>query len=323
MVPPQLPRNERHVFSKAHTGPIHVARFNSFGKYILSGGQDRLVKLWNAKTGPSPDGSPIQTYSAHSREVLALDISADNSRFVSGGSDKAVFIWDVATGTVLRRFSAHVGKINDVRFAGLHPDGSVVVAGGFDAAVRFYDLRAHGAWKPVMELKEAKDAIMCISVSGDAVCSGSVDGCVRTYDLREGQLRTDVIDHPVVSLSLSTNNASILASTLDSTHRLLDMSDGSLLQSFAGHGNTAYRCHSSFAASEAVVISGDEGGRLCAWDVLSGKQTPIGAVPLNGGAAHKAHAKAVLWTEESPAQGDVDVLTASADGVLKVWSSQS
>lgn len=189
-----LPQVEKHVFAKAHVGPIHVARWNSLGKYILTGGQDRQIKLWNGKNGPAEDGKPIKSYSAHSHEVLAIDISKDNSRFASGGNDKAVFLWDVASGTILRRFNAHAGKINDVRIGGTHSDGSVLVTGGFDAVVRVYDLRAQGAWKPIMEMKEAKDAIMALAVTDSVICSGSIDGVVRTYDMRAGELKSDVID---------------------------------------------------------------------------------------------------------------------------------
>lgn len=193
--PPKLPTFEVHSL-KAHTGPVHVVRFNTLGRYILSGGADRQIQLWNAQSG----GQSIKSYAAHGYEVLALDISPDNSRFSSAGGDKNVFLWDVGTGSVIRRFSGHQGRINDVRFGGAGGEGSVLVAAGFDATVRFYDVRAQGAWKPIMELKEAKDAVMCIAVSKDAVHTGSVDGYARTYDLRMGELRADFVDRELSEL---------------------------------------------------------------------------------------------------------------------------
>lgn len=97
----------------------------------------------------------------------------------------------------------------------------------------------------------------------------------------------------------------------------MDMTDGSLLQSFRGHTNQSYRCHSVLAQNEAAVLSGDEEGRICAWDMLNGQQ-----ISVAGGSSGKAqHQKSVLWVEESPVQGDHDVLSAGADGVLKVWSA--
>ncbi len=169
----KLPTSLSCTFQNAHKGPVNVARYNSTGRYLLTGGSDRTVRLWNA----SSSGEPVKTYTEHNYEVLALDVSRDNSRFVSGGADKNVFVWDVASGTVVRRFGGFMGKVNDVRFGGKDADGSVVVVGGFDGVLRVFDLRAQGAWRPIMEMKEAKDAITSIVVRDDTIYSGSVDGC--------------------------------------------------------------------------------------------------------------------------------------------------
>ncbi len=95
-----------------------------------------------------------------------------------------------------RRFDGHVGKVNDVRFGGKDDDGSVVVVGGFDGVVRVFDLRAQGAWRPIMELKDAKDAITSLSVSQDKIYSGSVDGVLRCYDLRADNCDPIPCQHP-------------------------------------------------------------------------------------------------------------------------------
>lgn len=180
---------------KAHTGTCHVARYDANGRYILTGGADRTVKLWSANGGNGGgNGAPIKTYtSGHSYEILAIDVTLDNSRFASAGGDKNVVLWDVASSSILRRFSAHEGRINDVRFAA---EGNVLVTGGFDATLRMYDLRAQGAWRPIMESKEASDAIQAVAVgAGDnaVIRTGSVDGVLRTYDVRQGQVTQDTI----------------------------------------------------------------------------------------------------------------------------------
>ena len=121
---------------RAHVGAVHVARYNVGGRYLLTGGADQQVCLWNARSAPGDEldnkgRSPcIQRYSAHSYEVQCLDIAPDNARFASGGADRAVLLWDVGTGHVLRRFSAHYGRIHDVRFAGARDEGSVLLTAG-------------------------------------------------------------------------------------------------------------------------------------------------------------------------------------------------
>lgn len=292
-----------------HVGPVNVARYNSAGAYVLSGGSDRVVKLWNSKSGLS-----VQTYSGHSHEIHAVDVSADSGRFASGGSDKAVFVWDVTSGSIVRRVSEHTGKINDVRFAGA--GDSVLATAGFDATVRLYDLRAHGAWRPIMALREAKDAVMALALTPDTIYSASVDGRIRAYDLRQGQLRTDLIDVPISSVQPSRTGSSILVASLDNTVRLLDSQSGTALQTFSGHKHVSYRCRASFSQQEDAVILGDETGHLHAWDVISAEPRLIGRHQ------EKAHNKAILWTEVNPDPNTHnELLTASADGSICIWDS--
>lgn len=176
-----------------HKGPVHVARLNSLGRYVLTGGADRQIHLFNASSATTP--SAIKSYSSHSGAVLTLSIASDNGNFVSGGEDRNVLQWDVASGSVLRRFSAHTGTIHVAAYCGAQASpNDVVLTGGYDGMLRFYDMRARGAWKPIMESKDARDAILCAATRDACVWTGSVDGVVRTYDMRAGQLREDTVD---------------------------------------------------------------------------------------------------------------------------------
>ena len=59
-----------HTTLGAHKGPVHVARYaKGSAKYVLTGGQDRTVRLWNPNSG-----TEIKTYAAHGYEVLSLTV---------------------------------------------------------------------------------------------------------------------------------------------------------------------------------------------------------------------------------------------------------
>ncbi len=65
--PRALPRT-LHTTLANHKGPVHVARYaKGTAKYVLTGGQDRTVRLWNPRIG-----TEIKVYSAHGYEVLAV-----------------------------------------------------------------------------------------------------------------------------------------------------------------------------------------------------------------------------------------------------------
>jgi WD40 repeat protein len=68
--PEAVPRH-LHTTLSGHKGPVNVARYaKGAGKYILTGGQDRTVKLWNANLG-----SEIKTFATHGYEVLSVSVS--------------------------------------------------------------------------------------------------------------------------------------------------------------------------------------------------------------------------------------------------------
>ncbi|GAB7351006.1 hypothetical protein MBLNU459_g1498t1 [Dothideomycetes sp. NU459] len=234
------------------------------GQYILTGSTDRSIRLYNPHTS-----ALIQSYSAHGYEVLDLAVADANDRFISVGGDKTVFLWDVATAQTLRRWSGHAGRVNACAFGG--EGDSVVLSGSFDSTVKIWDTKQRSE-RPIMTLAEAKDSISAIAVAGAEVMTGSVDGRVRCYDLRMGCLDQDVIGFPVTSLAVAKANDSYLVSTLDSTLRLMDKTNGKLLQAFRDQdfANATYRIRSTLAAADSLVISGTEDGAIYVWDLLSG-----------------------------------------------------
>ncbi|KAJ7346759.1 nuclear mRNA splicing protein [Mycena albidolilacea] len=300
--PEPLPR-QLHTTLSAHKGPVNVARYaKGAAKYILTGGQDRTVKLWNANLG-----TEVKTFAAHGYEVLSISVSHDNAQFASSGGDRSVFVWDVGTAVTTRRLAGHMGKIHVVEF---NEDASVLASGSFDSTVRLWDLRAQNR-QAIQVLEEARDAVQTLHVGSTYITTGSLDGHVRTYDLRKGELRSDYMGYPVTAVVPTQDSQTLLVTTVDSHIRLMDMTNGKLLNDFTGHTNTEYRCRACFGHGEATVVCGDEKATVWAWDLLDAK-------PLQPNPPPKVHNKVITWTEHHPIEKG-EMLTASADGTVKVW----
>ncbi|KAF5393221.1 hypothetical protein D9757_000702 [Collybiopsis confluens] len=292
-----------HATLNGHKGPVNVARYaKGSAKYIITGGQDRSVRLWNASLG-----TEIKAFNAHGYEVLSISVAHDNAKFASSGGDRSVFVWDVTTGMTTRRLAGHMGKIHAVEF---NEDASVLASGSFDSTVRLWDLRAQSR-APIQILDEARDAIQTIHIDSTTILTGSVDGYVRTYDLRKGELRSDYVGHPVTSIVPTKDSQTILITTLDSHIRLMDMSNGKMLNDFSGHANSSYKCRACFGHGEANIICGDENGMIWAWDLLDAKLLQPNPPP-------KVHNKVITWTEYHPLEAS-EMITSSADGTCKVW----
>lgn len=186
------------------------------------------------------------------------------------GGDKTVFLWDVSTAQTLRRFNGHAGRVNACAFGG--EGDSVAVSGSFDGSIKCWDLRSRSD-KAISTFAEAKDTVSSVAVVGGEVFAGSVDGRVRVYDLRTGCVDVDVLAASVTSVVPSADGESYLASTLDSSLRLMDRKTGKCLQTFQhqDYRNETYRVRSMLAMGDAFAISGGEDGSVFMWDVLSGE----------------------------------------------------
>ena len=59
-----------HMTLDGHRGPVHVARYaKGSAKYVLTGGQDRSVRLWNPASGLE-----IKAFTGHGYEVLSITV---------------------------------------------------------------------------------------------------------------------------------------------------------------------------------------------------------------------------------------------------------
>jgi mitogen-activated protein kinase organizer 1 len=110
----------------------------------------------------------------------------------------------------------------------------------------------------------------------------------------------------------------------------MDTTTGKMLNSFSGHDNGVYRCRACFGHVEATVVCGVESGAVWAWDLLDVGFNPLSllifpaltvfaqAKLMQPNPPPKVHEKVITWTEHHPTESG-EMLTASADGTVKVW----
>eukprot|EP00697_Spironema_sp_BW2_P016637 gnl/Spiro4/8002_TR4205_c0_g1_i1.p1 gnl/Spiro4/8002_TR4205_c0_g1~~gnl/Spiro4/8002_TR4205_c0_g1_i1.p1 ORF type:complete len:297 (-),score=50.19 gnl/Spiro4/8002_TR4205_c0_g1_i1:83-973(-) len=290
--------SQLHCTLKGHLGSVLVVRFNGEGTYCLSGGADKTLRLWNPTRG-----SLIKTYTGHGYEVLDTVIFPDNSKFASCGGDRMIYLWDVATGQVIRKLRGHESRINTVA---LNNDASVLVSGAYDRSMRFYDLRARSL-ESMQAVSDFKDSVTCVAVKDYEVFATSVDGCLRIFDIRAGQVFVDHLNKPITSLTISHDCNCVLLSCLDSTLRLMDKTNGELLNEYRGHSNTNYKVESCLTFTDSHVVGGSEDGVVFFWDLVEARVVHT----------LKAHSTVTCGVVYHPSQHCL--LTSCVDGSVNVW----
>ncbi|KIK66265.1 hypothetical protein GYMLUDRAFT_929463 [Collybiopsis luxurians FD-317 M1] len=112
---------------------INSVAFSPSGTKIVTGCDDRMVRIWDATTGAQL-GHSLQ---GHEDWVTSVAFSPDGTRIVSGSGDQTVRIWDANTGAQLGdSLQGHEDWVTSVDFS---PDGTRIVSGSYDETVRIWD----------------------------------------------------------------------------------------------------------------------------------------------------------------------------------------
>ena len=163
---------------RGHVGSVTAVAFSPDGTRILSGASNNLyphrddnsAKLWDATTGRI-----IQSFQ-HADAIASVSFSPDGTRVLTGSNDKTMKLWDAASGRLLRSFggysyevysvafsadgadvlsanldgiklyeaasgrSKRVFEADSVKSSAISPDGTRLVTGAFDGAVKLWDL---------------------------------------------------------------------------------------------------------------------------------------------------------------------------------------
>ena len=79
---------------------VYSVAFSPDGTRILSGSDDKTMKLRDAATGQI-----LLTFEGHSDSVRSVAFSPDGTRVLSGSQDKTMKLWNAATGQLLLTFN--------------------------------------------------------------------------------------------------------------------------------------------------------------------------------------------------------------------------
>jgi WD40 repeat protein len=112
---------------KGHAKRVTEIRFSHDSRYLLSTGDDGVLKLWSVETQEC-----LQTIQANVNESKGLALSADDAIVAMGSSDKAVKLWDRRTGKNLATIDRQPESVWGVL---LHPEQRLLYVFGGNSFV--------------------------------------------------------------------------------------------------------------------------------------------------------------------------------------------
>jgi WD40 repeat protein len=153
----------------AHGASAYAVSFSPDGKWLATGGKDRLVALRNPTTGQI-----LRTFPGHNGLVYDLAFSPDSELLASGSSDGTVRISSLATGGFVASFKAWKERLSNVRAVAFTPDGRTIVAGTGDGTIRLFDVKTKrvtqdltGQMLPVTGAQFSPDGALLATSTGD------------------------------------------------------------------------------------------------------------------------------------------------------------
>ena len=160
---------------KGHNNSISAIAYSPDGTRLISGSDDKTVRIWNSETGQL-----LSTLSGHSSDVNSVAYSFDGSRIVSGSDDKTIIVWDAQSGQIVCGSFNAADSVKSVCFS---PDGKQILSGSWDNTVRVWDsLTGRSLFPPFIGHTSYVNSI-CFFPCKRCFATGSRDGTIRIWTL--------------------------------------------------------------------------------------------------------------------------------------------
>jgi WD40 repeat protein/serine/threonine protein kinase/DNA-binding XRE family transcriptional regulator len=282
-----------------HSDELRSVAFSPDGKYVLTGGLDTTVKMWEAATGKA-----VQTFHSHEGEVYSVAFSPNGKYILSGSADMTAKLWEVASGIEILTLRGHTSDVFDVAFSA---DGQYMLTASGDGAVKLWEI---ATGQEIRTFREREDWYLSIAISPDGkyVLAGTGRNTASLWETATGTEIHTLVGHSnfVYSVAFSPNSKYLLTGSVDNTAKLWDAETGRELYTIRGHSSSVRSVAFSPDGKYILTGSADRTARL--WDVATGQEVR----------SWRGHFGRV-WSVAISQDGKY-VLTGSADGTAKLWN---
>lgn len=162
----------------AHAGGVSSVRLSHNEKYIISGGVDGGLRVWDIRFKKL-----VTHLKEHTAAINAIELYSDSRHALTCSKDRSLICWDFQT---QKRISSHrltMGSINAMKLN--NTEDTVITVGG-DRAITFWDIRQA---KPINIIQNAHTAdVSCVALanaysSSKLIATADAQSTLKLWDL--------------------------------------------------------------------------------------------------------------------------------------------
>lgn len=323
----------RRIRLDGHEGPVRAAVFAPDGSWVLTGGDDETVRMWDPSSSFPGLRKPV--LEGHEHPITHVAISKDSRLGISADTSGQIRIWELRAkepGFNATVFGLHEGELTSMSTVGpprvaderLESDHhSVLVTSGRDGKVLVLNLDRKDHEQDAVTLAGHEGAVLDAGATADGtvVISGGEDGTARVWDVSSSKaLGASLVARgharEVLDVAVTRATHRMVTGSADGTARIWDITNPARIQPLAVLDEHAGRV-------KAVAISPNEGKFLATagedrvirlWNLLS--EDPSNAhLSLN---EHKGEVNDLLFSPD----GSV-LVSIGADRSAIVWNMRT
>ena len=292
-------------------GTPRVLKFSRNGALLLAGGGHGAAKglcvVWDIKTGER-----IMTVGDELDEVLAADISADQSMVALGGPEKIVRVYNTATGELAYECKKHTDWIYSLEFS---PDGVLLATSDRNGGLHVWEAQTG---REYLTLAGHTGAVTSVSwrIDGNVLASASEDTTIRLWEMENGgQIKSWGAHGGGVFSVEFCRDGRLVSSGRDRVTKLWD-GNGGALKDFEAFNDLAL--HATHCDETNRVIAGDWTGEIRIWNAADGVR--IGQLTTNPPTLETRLATAQALV--APATEKLTVATTERDAAAAAVTAQ-
>ncbi|URE41541.1 Autophagy protein 16 (ATG16), partial [Musa troglodytarum] len=242
-----VPSSCKHTIH-AHEGGCGSILFQHNSDKLISGGQDRTVKIWDTKSG---------TLSSTLHGCL-------------GG-------YLILLSRMTTDLSLLLAVQTTYMYGRLALVGRNLLSAAYDHTMKVWDLVKGYCTNTIIFQSNCNS--LSYTMDGLTFCSGHVDGNLRIWDSRMGKVVGEVAAHSqaVTSIYVSQSGNLLLTSGRDNLHNLFDLRTLEICGTFRANGNRVASnwSRSCISPDEKCVTAGSSDGSIYIWSRLNNNMLSI------------------------------------------------